>query len=48
MTVLLTFSILMAPFVVAVVLVALCLVPVWFLPRKASAKPVDPTAAMPH
>ncbi len=33
-------------FIVAVVLVALCLVPVWFLPRKAPAKPVDATAAM--
>jgi hypothetical protein len=33
-------------FVVAVVLVALCLVPVWFLPRKSSSAPVDPTAAV--
>jgi len=34
-------------FVVAVVLVAVCLVPVWFLPRKAPARPVEP-AAMVH
>ena len=35
-------------FVVAVVLVALCLIPVWFLPRKPSTKSVDPAAAMVH
>jgi EmrB/QacA subfamily drug resistance transporter len=35
-------------FVVAVVLVACCLIPVWFLPRKPSAAPVDPTAAVMH
>jgi EmrB/QacA subfamily drug resistance transporter len=37
-----------ASFTVGVVLVALCLIPVWFLPRKASAAPVDPTAAVMH
>jgi EmrB/QacA subfamily drug resistance transporter len=35
-------------FVVAVVLVAGCLVPVWFLPRKAATKTVDPVAAVMH
>jgi MFS family permease len=35
-------------FTVGVVLVALCLIPVWFLPRKPSAAPVDPTAAVMH
>ncbi len=35
-------------FTVAVVLVALCLIPAWFLPRKAAARSVDPAAAMMH
>jgi MFS family permease len=35
-------------FVVAVALVAACLLPVWFLPRKGTAKPVDPAAAIVH
>jgi EmrB/QacA subfamily drug resistance transporter len=35
-------------FVVAVVLVAVCLVPVWFLPRKAASTSVDPAATMVH
>jgi EmrB/QacA subfamily drug resistance transporter len=34
-------------FVVAVVLVACCLIPVWFLPRRKAA-PVDPAAALTH
>ena len=34
-------------FTVGVVLVALCLVPVWFLPRKPQAK-VDPVAMVQH
>lgn len=35
-------------FVVAAVLVALCLVPAFLLPRKASSKPVDPALMMGH
>ncbi|HEX5087743.1 MAG TPA: DHA2 family efflux MFS transporter permease subunit [Nocardioides sp.] len=35
-------------FTVGVVLVALCLIPVWFLPRKPQAKPVDPAAMIQH
>ena len=33
-------------YVVAVALVAVCLVPVWFLPRRPSAKSVDPAAVV--
>ncbi|WP_366522929.1 DHA2 family efflux MFS transporter permease subunit [uncultured Nocardioides sp.] len=35
-------------FLVGVILVALCLIPVWFLPRKPSATSADPAAAMMH
>jgi EmrB/QacA subfamily drug resistance transporter len=35
-------------FVVATILVACCLVPAFFLPRKKSDKPVDPAAMMGH
>ena len=35
-------------FVVATILVACCLIPAFFLPRKKADKPVDPTAMMGH
>ena len=35
-------------FVVATILVACCLIPAFFLPRKPAEKPVDPTAMMGH
>jgi len=35
-------------FVVGVVLVACCLIPAFFLPRKPPAEPIDPTAMMGH
>ena len=37
-----------AVFVVATILVACCLIPAFFLPRKKAAKPVDPAAMMGH